>query len=350
MRVKPDPRLDYNENIILASMTLEKKPIYFEEVEMKIQRKTKIFAGLTGGLVLSLIYHATIFSTLFLASRFTAPKTTQDVSIELLTPTEMAELKKEVEQENKTEVAAKNIVEQTESINDELDDSAKYLAAKNQKVEKETKALQRGQFVNGGLKAKSQQAAGKKQIAKDLTLPNNIPLAKSLFEKYDPTQVTARQAAAAPTQRGEDGQAPQTQVAGNQDKTSQNSDYLKDVDPGLQTLLNTREFKYHSYYSRIRRQLEFHWEGQVRSQLTRYFKSNRRPASLNEDKITTVILELNSAGLLVKLNLMTSSGLQELDSAAIEALRAAAPFPNPPQGLIEEDGTVKIRWDFVLEV
>lgn len=317
---------------------------------MKTKRKKQIFAGFTGGLVLSLIYHASIFSTLLIASHFTPPKASQDVSIELLTPTEMAELKKEVPRENKTEVAAKNIVEQTESINEELNESAKYLAAKNQKVEKETKALQRGQFVNGGLKAQIQKATGAKQAAKEQTPSTNVPLAKSLFEKYDPSQVALRQAATAPAQMGDNGQAPQAQMAGTQNQPSQNDDYLKDVDPGLQTLLNTREFKYHSYYSRIRRQLEFHWEGQVRSQLTKYFKTNRRPASLNEDKITTVILELNSAGLLVKLNLMTSSGLQELDSAAIEALRAAAPFPNPPQGLIEEDGTVKIRWDFVLEV
>jgi protein TonB len=39
----------------------------------------------------------------------------------------------------------------------------------------------------------------------------------------------------------------------------------------------------------------------------------------------------------------------DLDSAAVEAFRQAAPFPNPPKGMVEADGTIKIRWDFVLE-
>jgi len=43
------------------------------------------------------------------------------------------------------------------------------------------------------------------------------------------------------------------------------------------------------------------------------------------------------------------SGIQDLDDAAIEAFKAAAPFPNPPKGVVENDGTVQIRWDFVLE-
>ena len=41
--------------------------------------------------------------------------------------------------------------------------------------------------------------------------------------------------------------------------------------------------------------------------------------------------------------------MRELDDAAVEAFRQAAPFPNPPKGLIETDGTIKIRWNFVVE-
>ena len=43
------------------------------------------------------------------------------------------------------------------------------------------------------------------------------------------------------------------------------------------------------------------------------------------------------------------SGLHDIDEAALEAFRAAEPFPNPPKGIVEKDGTIKIRWDFILE-
>jgi protein TonB len=43
------------------------------------------------------------------------------------------------------------------------------------------------------------------------------------------------------------------------------------------------------------------------------------------------------------------SGLTDLDDAAVEAFRAAAPFPNPPNGIVEGDGLIRIRWDFILE-
>ena len=51
----------------------------------------------------------------------------------------------------------------------------------------------------------------------------------------------------------------------------------------------------------------------------------------------------------MKVQVLEDSGLRDLDEAAVDAFREAAPFPNPPQGIVEKDGTVKIRWDFVLE-
>ena len=38
----------------------------------------------------------------------------------------------------------------------------------------------------------------------------------------------------------------------------------------------------------------------------------------------------------------------DLDEAAIRAFNRAGPFPNPPNGLLQETGSVDIRWDFIL--
>lgn len=79
------------------------------------------------------------------------------------------------------------------------------------------------------------------------------------------------------------------------------------------------------------------------------FKEGRNPASTGQDRVTKLMIVLNDKGTLVRVQVLMDSGVQDLDDAAIDAFRAAAPFPNPPKGIIEGDGTVKIRWDFVLE-
>ncbi|MDX9731530.1 MAG: TonB family protein, partial [Bdellovibrionales bacterium] len=66
-------------------------------------------------------------------------------------------------------------------------------------------------------------------------------------------------------------------------------------------------------------------------------------------QITSVIIILDEKGTLFRVQVVGASGIVDLDDAAVEAFRAAAPFPNPPKGIVEEDGTLKIRWDFVLE-
>ena len=78
------------------------------------------------------------------------------------------------------------------------------------------------------------------------------------------------------------------------------------------------------------------------------FKQGRTIAS-DQDKITRLLIILSTRGTLVKVQVVSDSGVRDLDEAAVEAYRSAAPFPNPPQGIIDPDGTVKIRWDFILE-
>ncbi len=81
----------------------------------------------------------------------------------------------------------------------------------------------------------------------------------------------------------------------------------------------------------------------------RLFTQGRNIAATG-DKITKIIITLDSRGILMKVQVLENSGVKDLDDAAVEAFRAAAPFPNPPKGIADPDGTIKIRWDFVLEV
>lgn len=234
---------------------------------------------------------------------------------------------------------AKQIVEQDEkSLNNEKPLKEAYLSATDQRVEKETVAQERGDFRNRKDRATQtgQQASAPQKQEK---------LRPSLRELMGNDPIAQLQRNEEWMNR-EEQQGQKTAAASAE--ASQTNDYLKDVAPGGETLLNTREFKYYTYYSRIRRQLSQHWQPQVRTKLEKMFRQGRRIAS-DKDHVTKLLITLDQEGLLVKVQVLTESGVADLDQAATDAFRAAAPFPNPPKGIIESDGTVKIRWDFILE-
>lgn len=257
------------------------------------------------------------------------PKT---VTIEILDQ-EPAQHPQAAVKKEKVKIETTQIVEQEEkALNQEKPDDARFLSANNQKVLKQTQASNHGEFQN--LKTKADKAG------KPVESKKSAPKLDQLLAAYDPMAASMKKQEAKTKEETE-----ASQKGGN---VSQTSDYLKDVDHGIETLLNTREFKYYTYYNRIRKQLSQYWEPKVREKVNTMFQQGRKIASA-QDRTTKLLIVLNSTGTLVTVQVLSDSGIRDLDDAAIEAFRAAAPFPNPPKGIIETDGTVKIRWDFVLE-
>lgn len=126
------------------------------------------------------------------------------------------------------------------------------------------------------------------------------------------------------------------------------SDYLKDVQQGAQTLLNTREYAYFSFYQRVRRQLEQYWEPGLRNRLKSMFERGRQLAA-DKEHATKLTVVMNAEGSITRVLVDGTSGMLDLDQAAIDAFNKAGPFPNPPKGMVEHDGTVKIEWEFVVK-
>jgi len=232
------------------------------------------------------------------------------------------------------QMQAKQIVEQDEKpVNDEVDPNAKYLSQFNQKVVSETKAQNAGKYNNSAGKGLSQgQAAKKPREALDMQPQVKGP--GSILDKFKPK---VDWTAMANKNAGGDGL-----------DLSRTSDHLKEVETGAQTVLSTREFIYYSYFKRIKGQIQQYWEPSIKGKMRKIMHSGRNIAS-TADRTTKLLIILNEKGTLVGVKVLSESGLEDLDDAAIEAFRAAAPFPNPPTGIVESDGTIKIRWDFVLE-
>lgn len=129
--------------------------------------------------------------------------------------------------------------------------------------------------------------------------------------------------------------------------TAANNDYLEDVPLGDATNLNTTEFKYYGFYFRIRQRLEQYWGRTLKEKTANLYKSGRKIAS-DTDMITSLVITLNEKGKIVDVEIKGSSGIKELDEAAVQSFNEAGPFPNPPIGMVVA-GKIKIEWGFVVK-
>lgn len=259
----------------------------------------------------------------------------------------------EVLKESEVPSQAQQVVDQPdEAINNEKSDKAKYLSAHDQVVKKETVAQNLGDFQNRENPVPSPGKTGKPKLSIQDLQPR-LDISKMMKDKEEAEKNLEKtledDALKKYSEEKQQQNTPKNKDPGEGGaEASQTSDYLKDLDKGMETLLSTREFVYYTFYSRIRRQLNQHWGGKVRDKLTKLVREGRSIAS-TDDRITKLLITLDKGGKLVKVQVVSDSGIRDLDQAAIEAFQEAAPFPNPPAGIIEKDGTIKIRWDFVLE-
>lgn len=128
---------------------------------------------------------------------------------------------------------------------------------------------------------------------------------------------------------------------------SSNNDYVEDVPLSDITRFNTTEYRHYGFFQRIRNQLELHWGAVLKDKAKKIYKSGRKISS-ESDFITNVEVFLDQSGKITGMKIIGTSGIQELDDAAIESFNKAGPFPNPPKDLIS-NGIAVIKWGFVVK-
>lgn len=126
---------------------------------------------------------------------------------------------------------------------------------------------------------------------------------------------------------------------------SKSQSYLE-VDEGSDTILNTREFLYFTYYLRIKQQLQGYWEHYIKQQINRLLVSSVADY-IGLNKRAKLLIVLDEFGHLTNVSVLEKSGFKGLDDSAIDAVSDAHPFPPPPKGLLENN-EVMIAWEFVL--
>jgi TonB family protein len=124
-------------------------------------------------------------------------------------------------------------------------------------------------------------------------------------------------------------------------------DALDKIRTDKRTALDTREFKYIGFYERVKRQLRIYWSPQVVEKALSLMTSGQNIMG-TQALVTRLTVSLDTQGRIVKILTTQKSGVDEIDEVAIAAFQQAGQFPNPPAGMRETDGLIRLRWDFVL--
>lgn len=132
---------------------------------------------------------------------------------------------------------------------------------------------------------------------------------------------------------------------GNDDVlTSPSNDFLKDIETSNETLLNTNKFVYASYFNKLKQAISKHWTPS-------YVLMINDPGGHlygKKDRYTKLIVKINKNGTLKTARVETASGIDFLDREAINAFKMAAPFPNPPEVLLNKDEVLEIPFGFMV--
>lgn len=237
----------------------------------------------------------------------------------------------------------KKQIVQTEQSNNKLKPVDKaFLGKKNNRVARQTRSATTGKFKKAGIGSKEgsntvQKVAKKVKSKRIKNLRfSDIAMKASALDAIPKKSKLANHSFAKGLKTG----------TKNAKGLGQSNDYLEDIPLGDFTKLNTQEFEFYGFYHRIREKLEQFWGRNIQDQADKIMKSGRSIAS-DTNHITSLVIQLNNRGEIVKVNVNSTSGIRELDSAAIETFNQAGPFPNPPKKMLKA-GTATIKWSFVV--
>jgi TonB family protein len=123
-------------------------------------------------------------------------------------------------------------------------------------------------------------------------------------------------------------------------------DALTNVEDGDETALNSKKWRFASFFNRVKRQVAEHWHPEESYR-------QRDPTGMiygKRNRYTELRIQLKPDGRLGNVAVYQPSGLDFLDDEAIEAFKQAAPFPNPPRQLVEANGLINFGFGFLFDL
>lgn len=281
-------------------------------------------------------------------------------SVKFITPKQLQAIK---------DIKNKQIVANELNGKKERPKESRFAGEADQTFDRQTMAALNGAFKKAGMGQKLGSEAVQNQMTEPAMAPKKVAQTKNAKEvhpkslslsdlggiKISKIEDDEKAQAAAVEEMNRKMASESKKVAGlgvergSADTTglARNNDFVEDVPLGDMTNLNTTEFKYYGFYHRIRQKLEQYWGSSIQSKAKNLYKSGRRlPAS--DNLITAITVTLDDHGNILEIKIDGTSGVRELDQAAVESFNKAGPFPNPPKGLIV-GGRAVIQWGFVVK-
>ena len=241
--------------------------------------------------------------------------------------------------------------------NNRVAPDAKYLAETNNRVEKETRAREQSQKYSiakpknspnpeampvergraGGSSPSPVSAASRLEALNAFggPRPRLSELMHAAALGHSTSNVDSNDQHGAMASAGDEARGSDSTVAAEGGGAP--NDDLRDVEKGEGTFLNTREWKYASFFNRVKQAVSAHWDPNGRMQS----KGNNSIM----DRTTVVQVALRPDGSLVDIFVTKSCGLDYLDQEAIKAFERAQPFANPPAALVE-NGYIRFTFGF----
>jgi TonB family protein len=124
-------------------------------------------------------------------------------------------------------------------------------------------------------------------------------------------------------------------------------DYLGDTEEGPSTLLSTARWRHSPFFQRLKHAVEQYWHPD--RAFAQHDPGGHIYGYRNRETVIRVVLD--AEGDLVRAYVIRPSGADFLDDEARNAIRQAAPFPNPPRGLVDEStGRIVFTFGFIVEM
>ena len=252
----------------------------------------------------------------------------------------------EVEEPEPEPVFDGQIVELAPPEVEVVPDEADYLSEYDNTVEQETRTEKFK--INPEVLAKqfSREQQAEQADAIDLNVDKPSTGAMVGNQRFDPDRDGSLAALPSPwkvtNKEGTQDPIPSSQRNAALSGAPQND--MLDEEIGDVVDLNSIKYPYAGYMDRIRRQVNYWWQQNL----------DNLPSSvrLSKSKYTTeVSVILNADGALEHIEVTAEAGVPELDDAVVRAFRLAAPFDNPPDGLVQKDGRVYLPdFDFTVQL
>ncbi|HWE27114.1 MAG TPA: TonB family protein, partial [Polyangia bacterium] len=210
-------------------------------------------------------------------------------------------------------------------------------------AQKEREGLDKQEKEQGDLPMARVGKEGQRAVAATMGAKANLRLNNHTFDEIEGVQHAEddRRAAA---------KAEKSHVAGHWDKMQQKfaamhssiENFVQDVKPGNQEELGTRASPFAAYITAMHRQIHKIFTLGFLADIE--LKHN----SIYDDETLWTQLEivLKPDGSVDAVHIVRTSGLLPFDTAALDAVLSAAPFPPPPEVIKRVNGKVYLDWQF----